>query len=269
MNMTDAVSCDYVAANADEKTVEAVAAHPDVEGVLRFSYLPLVDVGDDTTAFAFSVAGAPDGFLTFLGFPAECPQGDEVVLSVGIAELAGAKVGDALRLTVNGVSHVFTVSEIVKTHMHFVTFDIETLGMEHGLLGINFRKGADSSRAYEEVCGLLEQNAAILVDPQSIFDTVPQTVNSHVTILRYGVGIATVLTVISCIHVLMQLYQAQKREHAILRQNGMTRGGICRMIVTELLLALLLSVLFSAVFGSILCALANFGIRSFGVVLFL
>ena len=269
LNMTDAVSSDYVAANADEETVAAVAAHPDVEGVLRFSYLPLVDVENGTTAFAFSVSDSAEGFLSFAGLPETRPQGDEVILSVGIAALAGADVGDELRLTVDGVSHTFTVSEIVKTHMHFVTFDVETLGMKHELLGINWREGVDSARAYEEVCALLEQNAAVLIDPQDIFETVPQTVTSHVTILRSGVGVASILTLISCIHVLSQLYHAQKQEHAILCQNGMTRGGIRRMIATELLVAVILSVLFSAVFGSILCALANFGIRSFGIVLFL
>lgn len=268
-HMTDAVTTDCVAVNADGETVEAVAAHPDVEGVLRFSYLPLVDVADGTTAFAFSVSDSAEAFLSFPGFPQTRPTGDEVILSVGIAELVGAHVGDDLRLTVNGVSHTFTVTEIVKTHMHFVTFDVKTLGMEYELLGVNFKEGADSARAYEELCAILEQNASVLIEPESIFDTIPQTVTSHVTILRSGVGVATVLTLFSCVHVLSQLYHAQKKEHAILRQNGMTGGGIRRMIVTELLLATILSVLFSFVFGTALCALTNFGIRSFGLVLFL
>ena len=124
-------------------------------------------------------------------------------------------------------------------------------------------------RAYEELCAILEQNASVLIDPVEIFDTIPQTVTSHVTVLRSGVAVAASLTLACCIHVLSQLYHAQKREHAILCQNGMTRGGIRRMILVELLLSMLLSALFSIVFGSLLCAIADFGIRSFGIVLFL
>jgi len=262
------VVADTVAVYADERTAEQVAAHPDVESVLRFTYLPLIEVGDGYTAFAFSAADAPEGFLELQGMPEEMPKGERVALSVGLAELLGVDVGDRVRVSVNGMEAWLTVSEVMASNIHFVVCDVTAFGIEHPFLAIRLRSGADP-RASESIVALLEQNGASRIEKEEIFNSMPRTITSHIRLLRLSLVVSAALTVIGCAHVLIRFYSSQRRERALLVQNGMTRAGIARLYLAELGLLLAVSLFLAVLCGALLCKLVDLGIRSFGMRLFL
>lgn len=263
--LLESVSADCLAVYADERAVQELEACPDVERVMQMSYFPMITLEDEYTVIGISSEGDPTGMIGLDCYPKDVPTGDKIAISKGLSVLIGKGVGDRVRLSVEGVSQTFTISEILRTNMHVTVFDVEALGMKHGYLCINTTPDADVAK----ISAVLEARGAFLVDDQIIFSTVGQSVTAHVALLRGMIRIAVGMILLGSVNLLIRQYRERQNERRILMMSGMARREILAMYVWELLLLLTLSALAAVAVAGLLCVLLDIGVRSFGMVLLL
>ncbi len=265
--LLDLVNADYVAAYADERTMQRIESMPEVEKTLRLSYFSAVSIADGQTAIGLSTKGDREGLLELDCYPATLPTGNEIAISKGLSVLTGKKVGDVLPVTVQGVSHVFTVSEILVTNMHLVVFDVETLGIQYDYLCIDTVSDDDGVRSH--LSATLEERGAFLLASKGIFQAMESSVRAHITLLRIVIWISAGLILMGSVNLMIRQRRERRRERFILMSNGMTRAEIGRMYACEILLLLLIATAFASVGALLLTLVIDIGVRSFGMVLLL
>lgn len=262
------VDADYVAAYADDQAIQRVEEMPQVKNTLQLSYFSAISVEDTYTAIGLSTKGDREGLFSLAYYPEISPTGDEIAISKGFSVLSGKKVGDTLSVTVEGVSHVFTITEILKTNTHMIVFDVETLGLRYDYLCIDMMSDAPNDIG-ATLGATLEERGAFLLGEEEFVQIMGQSIRSHVTLLRGILWIAAGLILLGAVNLLLRQYRERREERTVLMINGMTRAEIIKMHAFELVLLLLLATLFSAVGGLFASALIDLGVRSFGMVLFL
>ncbi|HBF15388.1 MAG TPA: hypothetical protein DDW30_06870 [Clostridiales bacterium] len=267
-SILDIFSADCVAANANDRTEELLRAREDVSAVLRFSFFSEVNLSGGVQTMGFSLRERESGCMNTDALPLRLPEGAEIALSQPIAELLGVTVGDPLEVKVQGVTAVLTVSETMESRFPIVFLDAAALGLQDNLICVRFRsEDADRTRS-RAVSEQIRPTGSVLVDCDTVFGTMRQTVENNLALLRFFFGAAAVISPVGCVQMLLTRHRERKRELPAWRAAGMSNGGFVGMRIWEVTASLLLAVVFSVPVSYALCRLLQTIAQSFGVSLF-
>lgn len=269
-HITGLIRGELIVAGANETIGEELSHVTGVENTSLFSYLSNVELPSGKSVVGISFEGEANNCFDTALLPKQAPHGDRVAVSVGIAALEGVGVGDRLTLSVKGCSGSFTVSEIVDTHAYFVYFDVTVLGMKNDLLCVDVNTDTEALPLLRErVAAATEINGASVLLGESLLEELMQTLMGYVAILKHAVWAAVIVAVAGIVNLLAEQHRARRKEREILSSCGMTKASLLGMHACELCVLLLLSALIAFPLGGTMCLLVDYGVRSFGLVLFL
>ncbi len=262
--LEDFILADTVVLNADATLEEAVAADGGTLATLRFSYHPEVWLDSGAVVLGLSLADDANACVSADMLPKSMPHGNLIAVSEGIASMENLHVGDALTITVKGCHGTFKVSEIVPIHTSLLFFDVTSLGLRNDTMCV-----LTDSADRESLIATAEPYGAVVLDAEEIFGGLPQTLTGYLHLLEYAVVAALAVTLAGAGNLLAEQYRARRPERHVLRLCGMTRLGILRVTLAELLLILLCTLAVSLPLAYAMCHLVDLGARSFGMTLFL
>lgn len=269
-SILDILSADCVAANANDRTEELLRAREDVGAVLRFSFFSQVNLPGGVQTMGFSLRERESGCMNREALPRRLPQGAEIALSRPVADLLGVTVGDPLEVKVQGMTAVLTVSETMESRFPIVFLDAQALGLQDNLICVRFR-AEDALRDRTLSPAVSEQirpTGSVLVDCDTVFGTMRQTVENNLALLRFFFGAAAVISLVGCVQILLTRHRERKRELPAWRAAGMSNGGFAGMRIWEVTASLLLAAVLSVPVSCALCRLLQTVAQSFGVSLF-
>lgn len=263
------VVAEQVAVAADRDTALQLEQMDGVDGTLFFSHHPAVKLDGEHIAFGVSTDGSPNGFLSLEDMPKERPVGNQLALSIGLAELLGKDVGDTVSVEIEGVTRPLVITKLLRTHSHFAVYDIRHFGLSYKMLLIDTADGADQGALTKELTSVLEQNGSVLLSKELVYGNLPVSFPAHSRLIEYAVTIAVSLTLLGSAMVLTQQFRARKNERHLLRISGMKRTELISLQAFELFSLLLLAAVFGALLWMLFCLTVHTGVASFGLKMFL
>ena len=256
------VTADVACVHADAVTEERLRTHPSAAGVCRVGYYRYVMLPVGMSVGGISISGDASACMDDELLPAVLPVGDAVAVSVGVARLTGASVGDVFPMTVNGIARDYRVSEILDSHLPLVVFDAASLGLDRELLLVR----AEDDQP--QLLALIEERGGIAVSPNHIFREATDLMDGYLSLISWALPSAAVMAMAGSLNLWAEQFRARRREREILRENGSTNKGVVRQQLTEFLLLLICAFLIALPFAWLMCCIVDFGIASFGVALF-
>ncbi|MBE6629974.1 MAG: ABC transporter permease [Ruminococcaceae bacterium] len=268
--MTEELPFHFVVLGVDGERGAEIAKDPAVAASMHMIYDAGVELPNGTNAYAISFAGDLAACVPQEWSTERLPKGNEILLSEGLLLRSGCKVGDVLALSIGGVSRDFVIAGSMPMTMNCLYFDADGIGVEWNMLCIQLTEQARVDAGETERLGaVLESKGGIMAPAKLAFGALPDTLGGHLKLARFSVYIALLLGLSGCANVLVQQYDARRRERRILRDCGMTRATLCGMYLFELAFVALFAALCAAPTAALLCHLVDLGVRSFGIVLFL
>lgn len=263
------IVAEQVAVAVDREGAQQLEQIDGVEGTLFFSYHPSIKLDMNYSAFGVSTESSPKGFLELQDMLDKQPIGNQLILSVGVAELIGKGIGDTVTAEIEGVTRTLVISDLLHTHSHFAVYDIRFFGLSYQMLLINTADEADQTALTKELTSMLERNGSVLLSKELIYGNLPASFSSHSKLIDYAVSLAVFLTLLGSAMVLTQQFRARRNERHLLRISGMKRTELFALQAYELLLMLLLAAAFGALLWVLFCYTVHTGIASFGLKMFL
>ncbi|MBQ9801721.1 MAG: hypothetical protein IJW51_01450 [Clostridia bacterium] len=249
-----------------EELQESFEQDEAVTGVLQVTYVSGVALPNGGRATAISLSGDMGLWFDPALVPRHYPVGQELAISRGLATLAGVREGDTLTLVLDGVSHTFTVTEVMPIQPNFIYFDATALGIKHDLTCVG--TADESAATVQRLQNMAEMGGSAILPLSALLGTGPETATSHLTLLRYALIIAALLSLVGCLNIVLEHLHERRGEGSILRLCGMTRGRLYLLYARELLLTLPVVLTVAATGTALLCLAVHFGVGSFGMVLF-
>lgn len=265
--LTKDIPFDMMTSQMSDALQESFSHDQDVEGTLQVTYVSGVALPNGGNATAISLLGDTMLWLDETLLPQNYPKGRELAISRGLATLAGVKTGDSLTLMLDGVTHEFTVSEIMNIQPNFLYFDAAALGIRHDIFCIAVKN--EDAATIQRLGNMAEMGGSAVLPLSALLGTGPQTATSHLTLLRYALWAAVLLSLLGCLQIVAEHLQERHDEAQILRLCGMTKSRLYLLYAREMLLTLIGAGLLAAVGAVLLCLAVHFGVNSFGMVLFI
>lgn len=267
--MTEELPFHVVVLGVDGERGEAIAQDPAVAASMHMVYDAGVALPNGVNAFAVSFTGDLEACVPQGQRIERLPQGNEIFLSEGLLLRSGCKVGDVLSLSIGGVSRDFVIAGGMPMTMNYLYFDAAGIGLEWNMLCIQLTEQARADAGEtERLSTVSESKGGIMAPSKLAFGVLPDTLGGHLKLARFSVYTALLLGLSGCANVLVQQYDARRRERALLRDCGMTRAGLRAMHLFELVLVALFAALCALPTAALLCHLVDLGVSSFGIVLF-
>ena len=261
----DFAAFDYVAMYVDDETKERLAG---LDGVLAVSELAM----DRNVVFkeGNNINGISVSELDPLCFnntitPDTMPKGNELALSRGVAAMLGVKVGDTVECTVADIPCTLVVTEIVRTHVDFAFYDADYVGTERYIICIR-TDGTDE--AAEELMALFDERGIECIKAEDFFRKTHDKVDPQITVFAAMLNVMVIMTAIGILNVLAEQRMARRRELEIIRQCGMTRGGLALLQIVEIGYLAISSLLLSTVFFQVLIGIINMVATAFGMTVY-
>lgn len=267
-SMTTDFPSDIVAINVSDECKAEIAADPAVAGVMEMTYYTGTQMEGAAGITALSLSGDTLLCGDVNTQPRRIPTGREVAISKGLAALVGAKVGETVTVTVKGVTHELTVSEIMSISANFIYFDKDEMGLADGMFCIRLVQDVDATDVIARLTAQLEAEGATVVPLEQVFEELPHTLRGHMRLLRWSLLVAAVISIAACGNVLAQQYRARATEREMLAVCGMEKRTMRRMHLWEALLLTLVGLAAAALAAGVLCLALELSLRSFGMVLF-
>ena len=226
------VECDYIAVATDKDTEGLLE---NIEGVDAFyvSFNQDLMTEADTGLLALSVSDEGFEHINQSLRPTKNPRGNEIAVSVGVADLCDKKIGDSISLTYETGTYTFTIVNIINTPANFVCFDAEYLGLRNDLLCIS--TATADNEIFNDIANLVESRGASVVTSSEIFSKLTKRLHSYAEIIDISVIIAIITSVFGIANVLLSSLTSRKREREILYAVGMTERTIVKTALIEIL----------------------------------
>ena len=266
--MTEELPFEILATDVTPPLRQSIAEDPAVAGSMELLYLPGAELPQGATAVAFSISGDVDQCMPAAYTPQKNPTGNELALSVGLAERIGVAIGDEITVRIEGITEVFVISELLAINENFFCFDATHIGFMRDMLCIRLADANDQA-AREHLINLIETNASGTTDPKYALGTIPETLSSHLKIMRAALGAALLAGLVAILNIGIAQHRDRDKERELLRCCGISRPTAFFALLTEILLTCAISVLLGALCGGAITLCMDRGMRSFGMVLFL
>ncbi len=173
------------------------------------------------------------------------PEGREAVISYIEAKAMSLEVGDSFVIKQNSTEIELRVAEIVRTGMVFVLFDCESFGIDYSMLLPEAKAGYSSSEQLSEISARTADEAAAIIGSDKLADMVTESTLIYINSGNLLLGAITVFSLIGIFNTFLECYRSRKEEFAMYYSAGMSKSGIRRLKLSEILTA----VGFSLIFG--------------------
>ena len=197
--------------------------------------------------------------------PDKAPKGDEIVLSKGVAAMIGAKVGDRIECTIADVPCSMVLTEIVEIHGDFAFYDAEYVGVERTMTCI---RTDGSPETAERIIALFDERGIECIKAEEFFRETYDRVEPQLTVFSAMFAVMIFMTLVGIFNILAEQRLARRREFEILRQTGMTGGGVAVLQLTEIAYLSACAIISSLVFSQVIIGIINMIANSFGMTLY-
>ena len=235
---------------------------------MELLYLTGAELPQGASAIAVSIAGDVDQCMPTPYIPKKTPTGNELALSVGLAERIGVTIGDEITVRIEGITQCFIISELLSINENFFYFDAAHIGFVRDMLCVRLADANDHA-AREHLVSVIETNASTITDPKYAMGSIPETLSSHLKVMRAALGAALLAGLVAILNIGIAQHRDRDKEREILHCCGISRRTAFFALLTELLLTCIFSALLGALCGGAITLCIDRGMRSFGMVLFL
>lgn len=197
--------------------------------------------------------------------PDTAPHGDEIALSKGVAAMIGAKVGDRIECVIADVPCTLTLTEIVTIHGDFAFYDADYIGVANMMTCI--RTDADPATA-ERIIALFDERGIECIRAEEFFRETYNRVEPQLIVFSAMFMVMILMTVVGIFNILAEQSFARRREFEIIKQNGMTGGGVAVLQLIEVVYLATCALVMSLVFSRIVTGLIDMMATSFGMTLY-
>ena len=257
------VDCDYIAPDADERCEEKVLSEEAAKDTFRMAFFNQIICEDGSVIFAVSLDEADRERLSEQIRPARMPEGDEIILPIGVALYEGVEVGDKISFNYETNDYTVTVIEIINTTPNVAFIDESVIGARKNLLCI------DTAVADDEVEWTLDEIMKLrgveLVSRVEMFRAYTVIVEAYARLLAFITAIAAFTTLIGIFNIIHSAQLERVNESRICYVVGMTEREIRGLRIWEHIAAFALALLITIPFFFGFAALIDMAVNSFGV----
>ncbi|MGH8793664.1 MAG: ABC transporter permease, partial [Stackebrandtia sp.] len=184
---------------------------------------------------------------------------DEIVVSKGVSEDEGTKVGDTVEVVLPGAEspQEFTVSAVAKfggmQGGYVISADNADQFTATGPVAgyVKLDKGADEGAVEDAVAGFLADNPVVTVsDTGALVDQQTESFDILLIIVQILLGLAMLIAVIGVVNTLTLSVLERTRELGLLRAVGLTRRKVSRMVTVESIVIALFGALLGLAVGA-------------------
>lgn len=267
-SLEEIVACDYVALGADSASEALLMQEQGVGACYRFCFTRTFSTvyGTDLRTLAADERALP--YLCPDYAPARLPQGDEIVLSRGVAALYSADVGDRIELLYDTRTYAFTVSEIIDVFSQIVYVDASYVGIDMDMLCIRAEEDAKGDALFTRLSNRLELRGALLCERDDTLSFAVKRASIFYALIAATTLAATAATLFGIANLIFAQYRARKNDLRAYRAAGLTHADVRRLLLCELLLLLVAALIVSlgAAYG--FCRLLDVSVNAFGADIF-
>lgn len=258
-------SFEYAAINVDETTAARVRALDGVVATADANVIANVSFSGVKSSTGIAAVGDVDECFEDYMMPEKMPEGNEVILTKGVARMIGVKVGDTVKCEIGDIPCELILVEIVDSHGDFVFYDADYVGSGHQLLCICTDGKAET---YERLMAVFDERGIECLTKNEAFSDVYRRIAPQAVMIKSMLYAMLLLTLVGVFNVLAEQRMARQREFDIIVQNGKTRRGIIGLQAVEILYLLAFASIMAIVLSQVLCLIIDTAGISFGLALY-
>lgn len=256
---------DYTAMYSDDITKEKVIELEGVESVAEAMIKRDVVFANGVNTTGIAITGDRDSCFSEFILPDKMPEGDQIALSKGVAEMLGLKVGDSITCKISDIQCTLTLYEIVSTHGDFAFYDSKYVGTNTDMLCITTD---GTPEAHEALLSLLDERGVLCEEREKFFSSTYKRINPQLTVFNAMMYIMIFMTVVGIINILSEQRMVRQPEFEVLKQNGKTKKGLISLQVVEVAYLLICAVVIALIASAVVCFALDKAAVSFGMTLY-
>ena len=179
--------------------------------------------------------------------------------------MIGAKVGDRIECVIADIPCTLTLTEIVSIHGDFAFYDADYIGVARSMTCI--RTDEDPATT-ERIVALFDERGIECIKAEDFFRETYNRVEPQLTVFSAMFMVMILMTVVGIFNILAEQSFARRREFEIMKQNGMTGGGVAVLQLVEVVYLAACALAMALVFSRIVIGLINMMATSFGMTLY-
>ena len=265
---SEMIKCEIVSLNMSADLADEMIQCDGVEGVVKFGFDSNATLEEEHTVIAVYTSGDGGDCMSYDLMPEKLPHGYEVVLSEGLASLAGLEIGDKAMLNVCGADYDVTVIGIKRIAMCVVYADADYISDRNVMHGVKLESGLDTESAeYRAILSRLEAEGVMLTDAYEINGKVTETLFGFIKLVWVVVIAAFCIAASGCANVFSTGHRAGRRNRELVALCGADSKSVKRVNFIRLTFTIATAVAIGCIFGIVAIKLLNIGVRSFGFIL--
>ena len=240
--------CDYISYGTNDSTDMIIEELDAVESSFRISFFKDLITEKNTGVLTISASKDALPYINQKLRPKKLPEGNEIVISKGVAMLYSSGVGDEILMNNNGITYSFKIIEIIPAHANFAIVDAEYLGGSNDFLCIRAKEQI-SDTEYTELANAMEIQGASINDPIVVFSSLISRINSYITVMRYVMMLSMITTSLGIVNLIISSHISRRRDRHLYYVAGMTKTSVTLLEITEFAVIILLSLLLVPILG--------------------
>ncbi len=260
-NLESIFDADYVIFNSTDACYGKAQTCESADGVYR-AYVNQTSLG------LVLSADEADAYADWLKFDAQ-PNGNEAVISSGIARANNIGVGDSLCVALGGVEYEFVVSHIVSAGSNYIGINCKDMGIQYNILLVQGKSNVLNADLLGELSKATASELAPIAEVDTLLEQFIDVVDIYIDAGKILLFVLVVFSLIGMADVFYESLRARREEFELYRISGMTRREIRLMKASELTVTVLLG-LFIGIGAFVIAAFAvNIGMTARGMEIFL
>jgi len=241
-------NADYMVLNATDSCYQKTKTCQSAKAVWR-AYMTQTDWGIVFSADDASV------YADWFGMD-ELPSGNEIIVSLGIADTHNLKTGDTLHLKLNGIKYEFLVSQIISAPTGYLAINCKDMDISYNMLLVEGKDGISSTELLSDLSQTTASELAPIVEADTLLGRLIDAIQIYMDSGKILLLVFVIFSLIGMIDISYESLRVRREEFGLYRLTGMKRGDLRLMKIAELTV----SVLFGLVIG-----LGAFVISAFAV----
>lgn len=241
-------NADYMVLNATDSCYQKTKTCQSAKAVWR-AYMTQTDWGIVFSADDASV------YADWFGMD-ELPSGNEIIVSLGIADTHNLKTGDTLHLKLNGIKYEFLVSQIISAPTGYLAINCKDMDISYNMLLVEGKDGISSTELLGDLSQTTASELAPIVEADTLLGRLIDAIQIYMDSGKILLLVFVIFSLIGMIDISYESLRVRREEFGLYRLTGMKRGDLRLMKIAELTV----SVLFGLVIG-----LGAFVISAFAV----
>ena len=261
----DMATFDYTAYEVDGETKDRIRELDGVIGTAEVNIGRNVYLTENVKTNGMAISGDLEACFDEVLLPDQMPVGDTIILSSGVAQMCGFKIGDKVKCTISDIDCELTLIDTIDTYGDFAYYDADYLGVSLRMFCV-LTDGTDA--AHENLLSLFNERGVEYMSRYDAFAGTYENVQPQLIIFKVMFITMVLMTLVGVINILSEQRMERGRELEIIMLNGATKRDNVLMQVVEIAYIFICAFLASALFSYLLCRIINFAAISFGLTLY-